>query len=185
MKSLIKFKVSWEEDDSTYRNIEVVSSQSFFEFHTCIKNALQLPESMAGTFYISNDKGGRGLAVSSEVEKNLRNAPELSMKRTPVGALITDPDQKFIYECKHPKGWTFLIEIISVIPFNADLISFPKCIKSEGISPVNFGIIPSAKDGVVEIEEKYDLNNTDGFGDEGDEMDMESADEMPEDTEEQ
>ncbi len=175
---LIKFKVSWEEDDATYRNIEIVSSQSFYEFHTCIKFSLQLPEKMEGLFYMIDERRNRGTTLSSTVEKNLRNAPELSMVKTPVGALITDPDQKFVYECVHPKGWTFLVEIISISPFNSDLINYPKCIKSEGISPVNFGISPNEKDSVMEIVEKYDLNNTDGYGDEGeDEMGLDSFDE--------
>jgi hypothetical protein len=164
---LIKFKVSWEEDDATYRNIVLVSSQSFFEFHTCIKFSLQFPENMEGLFYLIDEKRVKGITLSSVVEKNLRGAPELSMKKTPVGALITDPDQKFIYECVHPKAWTFLVEIISISPFDSDLINYPKCIKSEGISPVNFISMATEKDAVAEIVEKYDLNNTEGFGDEG------------------
>lgn len=165
--SLLKFKVSWEEDDATYRNIEIVSSQSFYEFHTCIKFALQFPEKMEGFFYLIDSKKIVQTTLSSVVEKNIRNAPALSMKKTPVGALITDPDQKFLYECVHPKGWSFLIEIISISPFNSDLIKYPKCIKSEGISPVNFAIAATEKDSVVEIVEKYDLDNAEGFGDEG------------------
>lgn len=172
--SLLKFKVSWEEDDATYRNIEIVSGQSFYEFHTCIKFSLQFPEKMEGMFYLIDEKKVRGKAISSEVEKNLRDAPALSMKKTPVGALITDPDQKFIYECVHPKAWTFLVEIISISPFNSNLINYPKCIKSEGISPVNFGISPTEKDGIVEIIEKYDLNGDEGFGEEGEEIADES-----------
>ena len=176
--SLIKFKVSWEEDTATYRKIEIVSSQSFFDFHTCIKFSLQFPENMEGLFYAIDDKRIRGMALSSTVEKNLRGAPELSMKRTPVGALIADPDQKFIYECIHTKAWSFLIEIISINPFNSDLINYPKCIKSEGISPVNFTILSNEKDSVVEIIEKFDLDNTDGFGDEGeDELGLDGLEE--------
>ncbi len=165
--SLIKFKVSWEEDDATFRNIEIVSSQSFYDFHNCIKFSLQFPEKMEAFFYMIDGRKKVEKTLSSVVEKNLRDAPALSMKKTPVGALITDPEQKFIYECVHPKAWTFLVEIISISPFNSSLINYPKCIKSEGISPVNFGITSSEKDSVVEIVEKYDLDNAEGFGDEG------------------
>jgi len=182
---LLKFKVSWEEDDATYRNIEIVSSQTFYELHTCIKFALQFPEKMEAFFYVIDDKRTKGITLSSTVEKNLRNAPALSMKKTPVGALITDPDQKFIYECVHPKAWTFLIEIITITPFNSDLIKYPKCIKSEGISPVNFGTSPNEKDSVVEIVEKYDLNGAEGFGDEGeDDMGLDEFDEGGEESQE-
>lgn len=173
--SLIKFKVSWEEDDATYRNIEIISSQSFYELHTCIKFSFQLPEKMEANIYAINSKRVFEKTLSSTVEKNLRDAPALSMAKTPVGALIQDPEQRFVYECIHPKAWTFLIEIISILPFNSDIICYPKCIKSEGISPINFGTTIE-KDNIVEIIEKYDLgNDEDGFGDEGEE-DMTSLD---------
>lgn len=166
--SLIKFKVSWEEDDATYRNIEIVSNQTYYDLHTCIKFAFQLPETMEASFYLSNDKWTKEKEISSTVEKNLRDAPALSMKRTPLGALITEVDQKYIYECVHPKKWVFHLELTALRPMPDLMKNYPVCVKSEGISPSQFGVTGREKDAVVEIEEKYDLgSDEDGFGDEG------------------
>lgn len=175
--SLLKFKVSWEEDDATFRNIEIVSSQNFYELHTCIKTAFLLPADMEASFFVSNDKWLREKEISSTVEKNLRDAPALSMKRTPLGALVIQPDQRFIYDCLHVKKWCFHLEIASLKPVPEIMKNYPICVKSEGVSPSQFGITGREKDAVLEIEEKYDLaGDEEGFGDEGDDTDSATED---------
>lgn len=165
--------VTWEDDDSTYRIIEILSAQTFYEFHTGIKQSLQLPEAMEASFFISNDHWTREKEISSIVEKNLRDAPALSMRRTPIGALINDPHQKFIYVCDHPKAWVFRIEIMLLSPAPEMVNNYPTCVKSEGISPSQFGVGIKEKDSVVEIEERYDLGGQEeGYGEEGDDDDL-------------
>lgn len=173
--SLLKYRVSWEDDDSSLREIEILSSQTFFDFHTIIKQAFQLPEAMEASIFVADGNYRKERELSSTVEKNLKDAPALSMKKTPVGALISDPYQRFVYECVHDKGWVFLIETITMTaePKSADV--YPRCVRTEGISPSQLGVVPTNnKDSVMEIEEKYDLNSTDGFGDEG-EDDLDSG----------
>ena len=168
--SLIKFRVSWSEDDSTFRDIEILSGQSYFDLHGLIKKELQLPADMEASFFVSDDLWRKGRQISSTVEKNLRDAVALSMKKTPIGALIVDPHQKFVYECEHVKAWIFYLDLITLLPEPIKTDVFPRCVKSEGISPSQLGVIPTEKDSVMEIEERYDLNkDEEGFGDEGEE----------------
>lgn len=169
--SLLRFKVSWEEDDTVLRTIEMLSTQTFFDLHTCLRTALQLPGDMEAMIYAANDRWDRGMAISSTVEKNLRDAPALSMKKTPVAALVNDPHQKFVYVCQHPKGWVFLIELLTLAPVPTMQRDYPVCIHTEGISPSQFGNTKTGKDAVMEIMEKYDLESREGFGDEGEEDD--------------
>jgi hypothetical protein len=165
--SLLKFKVCWEEDDATYRSIEILSAQTFMELHTCIKTAFQLPADMEASIFVSNDRWTKEKEISSVVEKNLRDAPALSMKKTPIAALINDPHQKFVYECVHPKAWVFLIDLTTLSPIPTLQKDYPICVISEGISPSQFGSAKPEKDAVVDILELYDLDDKDGFGDEG------------------
>jgi len=168
--SLIKFRVSWSEDDSTFRDMEILSGQTYYDLHLIIKKELLMPADMEASFYVSNDLWRKGRQISSIVEKNLRDAVALSMKRTAIGALIVDPHQKFVYECDHVKGWIFYIDMITLLPEPIQTDVFPRCIKSEGISPTQLGIVPTEKDSVMEIEERYDLNSDEeGYGDEGEE----------------
>jgi hypothetical protein len=178
--SLIKFRISWEEDDASFRDMEILSAQSFYELHEGIKKHFQLPAEMEASIYVSDDRWIRGREISSTVEKNLRDAPALSMKKTAVGALMLNPDQKFVYQCVHAKSWVFLLDTLTLLPDPSILREYPICVKSEGISPSQLGLIPTEKDSVVEIEERYDLASRDGFGDEGDDEDLGLSEEAEE-----
>jgi hypothetical protein len=166
--SLLRLKIYWEEDDTTFRMVEMLSTQTFYELHECIKKSFELPADMHASLYVSNSRWSRGREVSSKVEKNLRDAPSLSMKKTPIAALVADPHQHFIYKCEHIKGWIFLIELVTMSPEPNVQHSYPICVQSEGISPSQFGVKANEKDSVLEILELYDLDNNDeGFGDQG------------------
>lgn len=167
--SLLRIKVAWEEDDATYRTIEIVTTQTFYELHQCIKTSFQLPLDMESVIYVSNDRWQKEKAISSIVEKNLRDAPALSQKKTPIGALINDPHQKFLYESTHAKAWIFQIEVITLNPVPTLQRDYPICVMSEGISPSQIGVAKKEKDSVMDILEMYDLEDKDGFGDEGEE----------------
>ena len=166
--SLLKFNISWDEDNATFRDVEVLTSQSFYELHQCIKTNFQFAEKMEASFFMTDDLVIKGKEISSTVEKNLRDAPALSMRKTPIGALMNDPHQRFMYECVHPKNWMLNLEVISLTEFNGDESKYPRCTKSEGVSPSQFGILGKEKDAVAETLELYDLaGDADGYGDEG------------------
>ncbi len=180
--SLLKFIVSWQEDDSVVRDIEIISSQTFHELHTAIKLFFQLPEVMEGSFFVSDDKWSKGKEISSIVEKNLRDAPALSTKKTPLGALINEPHQKYLYVCTTDKNWIFQLELITINTTANTKVTYPLQTRSEGISPSQFGIKLNDKDAVLEIEEKYDLQSREGFGDEGEEDNAVIDEDQTEDT---
>lgn len=166
--SLLKLRISWSEDDTTFRDIEILSGQTYDELHTILKKEWGLPADMQASFFVSDDLWRKGKEISSTVEKNLRDAVALSMKKTPIGALIVDPHQKFVYVCDHPKAWEFHIDLLTLLKEPADTDAFPRCTKVEGLSPALLGVLPTPKDSVIEVEERYDLNqDEEGFGDEG------------------
>ncbi|HNF71041.1 MAG TPA: hypothetical protein PLP34_01440 [Chitinophagaceae bacterium] len=176
--SLIRLKASWKEDDGIFRDLEILSGQTYFDLHLCLKKEFQLPADMEASFFTCDHHWKREREISSTVEKNIRDAAALSMKKTPVGALISDPHQKLLYVCVHPKAWIFEMELITMEhePMRIDL--YPRCVRGEGISPALLGVIPTQKDSVVEIEERYDLNsNEDGYGEDGEESQSESEEE--------
>ena len=112
---VFRFRVYWEEDDLIYRDIEILTAQSFLDFHKAIYTAFEFDGKHNAFFYESNDRGQRLRALSSEVLSNKRDAPALSMLKTPVAALVSAPDQKFIYVYDPLKNWTFLVELISIL----------------------------------------------------------------------
>jgi hypothetical protein len=168
--AILRFRVYWEEDDQTYRDIELQVGQTFLDFHKAINTAYEFDGKHAASFYESNDKWAYGREISSEVLVNKKDAPALSMLKTPVSALVAKPDEKFVYVYDPAKKWTFLVELIGVNKEVTPKRVYPFILRKEGIAPAQYGIKGVSPDKIMEIEEKYDLGAeemAEGFGDEG------------------
>ena len=75
-----------------------------------------------------------------------------------MGSEVKDPNQKFIYVYDFNKLWTFMVELIQVDKEENKKISYPACIRSEGIAPSQYGTKGLVDSRLAEVEEKYDLN---------------------------
>ena len=185
--AVLRFRVFWEDDDQTYRDIELLGNQTFLDFHKCILLAYEFDGKHPASLYESNDKWTYGREISSEVLVNKKDAPALSMLKTPVSALVTNPDQKFIYVYDPAKKWTFMAELIGVSKEETARRVYPFILRKEGIAPAQYGIKGVNPDKIMEIEEKYDLGAdemAEGFGNEGEgreESSEESSENMAED----
>ncbi len=175
---ILRFRVSWEDDDQTYRDIELQGNQTFMDFHKGILQAYEFDGKHAASFYESNDKWAYGRELNSEVLVNKKDAPALSMIKTPVSALVTLPDQKFVYVYDPAKKWTFLVELIGVSKEETARRVYPFVLRKEGIAPAQYGIKGVSPDKIMEIEEKYDLGAeemAEGFGNLADDGTEEAA----------
>lgn len=170
--AILRFRIYWEEDDQTYRDIEIMGNQTFMDLHKAIVSAYEFDGKHTASFYESDDKWHQGREINSEVLVNKKDAPALSMIKTPVSALVTNPDQKFVYVYDPAKKWTFLVELIGVSKEEVSRRIYPFLLRKEGIAPAQYGIKGVSPDKIMEIEEKYDLGAdemAEGFGNEGEE----------------
>ncbi len=184
--AILKFRVYWEEDDSIYRDIVVKHTQHFLDLHMAILKCYEFDSKHKATFYRSNDKWLRGNEISLEKYEKDYKAQPLLMSETILGSEIRDPNQKFIYVYDFNKNWTFMVELINVNKDESAKISYPGCVRNEGIAPSQYGTKGLISEKLAEIEEKYDLNTEallSGFGDEGEEV-TEATDDEEEGTEE-
>ncbi len=168
--SLYRFRIYWEEDDLTYRDIEVIAGQSLLDFHHAILKAWEFDGKHTASFFESNDRWERGRRFSSDVLSNKKDAPALSMIKTPISALVSTPNQKFVYEYDPAKQWVFLIELIGVSRDENPKKTYPLVIRKEGIGPAQYGVKGLPAEKMVEVEEAYDLGAdemAEGFGNEG------------------
>ncbi len=168
--ALLRFRVYWEEDDQIYRDIEIQASQTFLDFHYGILKAFEFDSKHDASFYESDDRWERKRELSSEVLTNKKDAPALSMVKTPVSALVSLPDQKFVYVYDRVKKWTFHIELISVSKDIDHKRTYPYMIRKEGVAPGQYGIKGVNVEKLMDVEEKYDLGAdemAEGFGNEG------------------
>lgn len=172
--AILKFRAYYEEDDSVYRDIVIKHTQSFQDLHYAILKGFEFDNKHKATFYRSNDNWQRGREISLEkYDKDYRAEP-LIMEQTTIGSEIRDTNQKFIYVYDFDKNWTFLVELINVSKEENPKLIYPATSRTEGIGPQQYGTKSLLGNKFNEIEEKYDLNSMEGFGEEGEEGETES-----------
>lgn len=178
--TILRFRVYWEDDDQIYRDIEIRGSQNFMDFKQGILKAFEFDGKHTSSFYVSDDRWNYGRELNSEVLLNKKDAPALSMVKTPVSALVGSTDQKFIFVYDPAKKWTFLVELIGISSEETFRREYPFVLRKEGIAPAQYGIKGVSADKIMEIEEKYDLGAeemAEGFGSEGEESTDSGGDE--------
>ena len=168
---VLKFRVYWEEDESVYRDIAIKPNQTFLHLHQSILQAFEFDNKHKATFFRSNDNWQRGREIILEKDTTPRKAEPLLMADTAIAAAVKDPNQKFIYLYDFAKSWTFLVELIGITKEENTKITYPFCVRKEGLAPSQYGTKGLIGDKLVEMEEKYDLNKEgmgeDGFSEEG------------------
>ncbi len=163
-----KFKIYWTEDDNIQRDIVLNSSHNFYLLHECLLGAFKVANETAGKFYASNEDWALGTCLCTLVEKNIKGAEALSCIKTPIGALVKEPNQRFVYVIQNEKKWQFNLELIIIDQEDLELHK-PTVTRIEGISPSE--LLRKGKESIVETEERFDLGDKDGYGDEGEDAD--------------
>jgi len=170
--AILKFRISWEDDDAIYRDVMVKHTQNFTDLHHIILKAFEFDEKHDATFFRSNEKWQRGREISKAVYEKNYVVPPLMMDEVSIGSEILNTNQQFVYLYDFAKSWTFLIQLIQVIK-NADAdmeLNYPTISRIEGVGPMQYGTKGLLGPNFTDIEEKYDLTEAqDGFGEEGEE----------------
>jgi hypothetical protein len=184
--AILKFRVYWEEDESIYRDVAIRHTNSFLDFHEAILKSFEFDNKHKATFYRSNDNWQFGREISLEsYERDYKVAP-LIMSETTLASEIKDPNQKFVYEYDFNKNWHFMVELINVDKEENKKITYPACVRTEGIAPSQYGTKGLVDKRLAEMEEKYDLQPDalrDGFAEQDEDGEATTdADDFTEDT---
>jgi hypothetical protein len=184
--AILKFRVYWEEDESIYRDVAIRHTNSFLDLHEAILKSFEFDNKHKATFYRSNDNWQFGREISLEsYDRDYKVAP-LIMSETTLASEIKDPNQKFVYEYDFNKNWHFMVELINVDKEENKKITYPACVRTEGIAPSQYGTKGLVDKRLAEMEEKYDLQPDalrDGFGEQDEDGEAATdADDFAEDT---
>lgn len=157
--AILRFRVYWEDDESIYRDVVIKHTQNFADLHYCILKSYEFDSKHKATFYRSNDNWLRGREISLvKYDDKVYKVDPMIMADVTMGSEIKDPNQKFIYVYDFNKFWTFMVELINVDKEENKKISYPTCIRTEGIAPSQYGTKGLVDSRLAEVEEKYDLN---------------------------
>lgn len=163
--AVLRFRVYYEEDESVYRDIVIMHTQSFMELHGAILKSFEFDSKHQATFFRSNDQWQQGREITLAVYDKAYKAPPLLMEETVIGTEVKIPNQKFIYLYDFNKQWTFLVELINISKEVSSKISYPSTARTEGLSPSQYGTRGLLGERFADVEEKYDLaSGAEGFG---------------------
>ncbi len=153
---IMTYKMTWPEDNSIVRYIEVDTQNTFKDLHETILLSMEFDNKHEGRFYTSNKNWKRLRGISSSVKKNISDAEYLSAAKTPVSALVASPDQRFIYDYDSKgKLWTFELEMIQIEKEPRPRVRYPNIATSEGLPPSQYSPnVMKSSPGVKEVEEQ-------------------------------
>ena len=133
-----KFRVTFEDHDDVWRDIEIRSTQTFDDFHYAIHNSIGFDASKDASFYMSDDNWKKGKEITCR-ELNEAEAGKVKvMKDSRICDFIVDPHQKIYYLFDPASVWTFRIELIKISRDEEAGASYPRCIKTTGEAPKQY-----------------------------------------------
>jgi len=170
--NVYKFKVLFENQEDFVREIEILPSQTFEDFHDILLESTGLNGEELASFYICNS-GWRKLKeitlldmseeteeeeVEEDEEKMRKKIPTFTMNNAILKKFIDDPHQRMLYVYDFIDLKTFYIELSKIVSYTAPGTSFPRCTKSIGDLPNKPGSVPAAYPGMDnESDEINDL----------------------------
>lgn len=206
--AVYRFRVIFEDQEDTVREIEIQGKQTFEELHRTIQEAIGFDNSKDASFFMSDDfwrKGqeitNRKMVVDDDDDDDFRRpkkVPAKQMSKSRVADFIDDPHQKIVYVFDPAAKWTLLVELVK-IQNDDPKANYPRTVKSSGAAPKQYKqvVAPPVEDDEDEedeedkkarekektfkMEEDYDEGAGDGAETEGEEEDAPTED--AEDTE--
>lgn len=136
--AVYRFRITFEEYDEVYRDIELKSTQTFEQFHSCIQSSINFDASKPASFYMSNDHWKKGQEITMDDIAAASDHKKLSMKEARMCDFIADPHQKIYYVFDQPSQWTFYIELIKILPDGDSSKKYPVCVKYFGDAPKQY-----------------------------------------------
>lgn len=143
--AVYKFKLFIEDNEDIYREIEILSGQTFEDFHNAIQEAYKFDKKHAAAFFVSDDYWRKDQEITLREEDlpldpeeiKLNVSPKKLMSKTKIAKYIDSPRQRFMYVFDPAVKWAFCIELMKILPDNPKG-RYPECVKSIGTAPKQY-----------------------------------------------
>jgi len=163
-----RLRVIIEDHEEVVRDIEIKSTQTFNDLHLSIHNSIGFDSDKPASFYMSDDNWKKGKEITNKNLSEAEEATKARMKNARLCDFIVDPHQK-IYYMFDSGLWTFRIELIKINRDEDQYAQYPRCIKSSGEAPKQYGTTLAAALPIPdEFDSMEDLDDDDGDKDESD-----------------
>ena len=147
--AVYRFRVTFEDQDDVYREIEIRANQTFEDLHYALLQSISFDSKHEASFFMSDDFWRKGQEITlnpqpvdddDDVPRLKRKAPAKLMKQAKLAAFIEDPHQKIVYIYDPKANWILYLELVKIVNEDAKS-SYPKCIKTVGPAPKQYKIV--------------------------------------------
>jgi len=164
-----RFRLLSDVNEDFIRDIEVKSTQSFHDFHKIVREVTGLKNDELASFFICDRKWTKLIEITlidmgakveeksnyfddddeDEIEASF-NIPTSIMAESRIKDFIDDPHQRILYEYDIINEGIFYIELLKIVPAEAN-VAYPVCINSSGsLTPVD---LPKEDNDSDEVDE--------------------------------
>jgi hypothetical protein len=139
--ALYRFRVTFEDYDEVYREIDVKSNQTFEELHRAIHKSTGYDPEFSSSFYVSNDQWTKGEEITFLPNQKRIDRGIKLMDKVKLSSFIDDPHQKFYYTFNFDRPFDFHVELMKIILNETPGTTYPAVIRSVGEAPKQFGVV--------------------------------------------
>ncbi len=150
--AIYRFKVSFEDYEDIYREIDMPSRSTFLDLHEAIHRTTAYPTEVSSSFYVSNDQWKKGTEIALLPSDRKIAAEVLLMDAIRMSKFIDDPHQKFYYIYNFDRPYDFHVELIKILK-EEEGKEYPAIFKSIGAAPKIAGFATLAEAALKEDDE--------------------------------
>jgi hypothetical protein len=170
--AVYRFRVTFEDYEDIYRDIDMPSKGTFLELHHEIHKSTGYNAEVSSSFYVSNDQWKKGTEIAHLPNPRKKESGVLIMEDIRLSKFIDDPHQKFYYIYNFDRPYDFHVELVKILK-EEDGKEYPSLFKSVGIAPksaaaANFPVSTDdddEEDDIIEdvASEVYGVDEEDDF----------------------
>jgi hypothetical protein len=169
--AVYRFRVTFEDYEDVYRDIDMPSKGTFLELHHEIHKSTGYNAEVSSSFYVSNDQWKKGTEIAHLPNPRKKDTGVLIMEDIRLSKFIDDPHQKFYYIYNFDRPYDFHVELIKILK-EEDGKEYPSLFKAVGQAPkliaaANFPVSTEEDDDDDFIEEsateEYGVDEEDDF----------------------
>jgi len=163
--AIYRFRVIFEDYDEVIREIDILSKQTFLDFHEAIHKATGYNPAASSSFYVSNDQWKKGQEIAFMPNERKVSQGVTEMADAKLSKFVNDPHQKFYYTYNFERPYDFHVQLIKILK-EEEGVAYPLLVKSVGIVPKPFGahINLEGDSNVPGKEDDYDFLNETQYG---------------------
>src|SRR5690554_3948044 len=158
--AIYRFRVSFEDYDEVYREVDVLSKQTFLDLHLAIHQSTGYDPEHSSSFYLSNDQWKKGEEIAYLPTDRKREQAIKLMEDAKLSKFVNDPHQKFYYTYNFEKPFDFHVQLIKILK-EEEGKSYPALFKTVGQVPRPAGVplLPGEEKSEKKDEDDYDFLN--------------------------